>query len=180
VAPALIVSSPLKVRVRERGTALVATDPAGQVVVEGRRGSAAAPYEAVLATAGGEWRVRPASDGAPAQVLGADGDLVAAVTRRALRGTEIVLPGGETIPVFGRSFLGHRCTFGDLASARTPWLFPQRYFTLALGDELLARHDLDLIVALATHLAETHIAASISAAGAAGVGAGASSAAVAG
>jgi hypothetical protein len=56
---------------------------------------------------------------------------------------------------------GLKCRIGDLATARAPWLFPQRYVELRLTDELLAREDRELIVAVGAYFADQAISAAI-------------------
>ena len=160
-APSLapIGSSPLKVRKKNR--ILTADDPSGATVVRGTPGQDVA---AVLETAGGTWRIQSRVDDVR-QVYDRNGLTVATLRHKTMRGTDVELPSGESIHVTtgNLQLFGIGCKVGDLASARAPFLAPQRYFKLALNDALLGRADRDLLVALSAYLTEIVVSAQVSA-----------------
>lgn len=160
--PIPISSSPLKVAVSEKGTVMTATDADGQVVLEGVRGARAEPASAVQATAGGAWTISKRNDDRVAQVQDAAGVVVAEIRGGGWRGLVIVTGDGTEIPAKEARFKPwHGASFGSLASARAPWVMPQRSFKLSLNDELLARPDCEMLVAVFAHVARQEIVASI-------------------
>jgi hypothetical protein len=158
-----ILSSPLKVR--DKDGKLTAEDGNGGLVVTGTRGGHDAAEVIVLNTSGGSWRVQREVDKVNG-VLDRDGRPVANVQRRAFKSTLIELPSGESIPVTKGQLriFGMGCSMGDLASARAPFLRPNRYYTLTLKEALLQRPDKELLVALGAYIAQGMIDAQIQAA----------------
>jgi hypothetical protein len=147
----------LKVTYAKKGKPTVGRAPNGDTVVEVRRDLEGT----VLQTKNQAWRIVRGDEGTA--VLDAAGATVASVRHRRFQGEDIALAGGEVIELRGnRLQVGHGCRFGDLAAAKAPFLAPQRYFTLTLSDALLAREDRELLIALMTCLAESHISISIS------------------
>jgi hypothetical protein len=158
-----LMSSPLKIRWRDKR--FTAVNSSGEVVFDG---TADGPDPLVCATASGSWRIQQRTsdeNGKYNPVLDAAGRLVARVDRHLVRHTQILLPGGAPIPVTKGRFMlfGHGSRIGDLAVARSPYLFPQRFFTLKLTDELLSRPDRDLIVVVGGYLASNVITSAIQA-----------------
>ena len=158
------VTTPLKVRTAKGGR-IWAEASDGTVVVEGIRGRAAGPDFATLETAHGTWHVRrPENRGEPTAVLDALGRQVATYEKHLMRRGELTLAGGETLPVTGaRLSFSHSGKLGDLAHGKAPFLRPGRHYTLTLSEALLARDDRELLTALAAHLIQTEIDASIQA-----------------
>jgi hypothetical protein len=150
------VAAELKVTSEDKGRLLIGRAPNGDTVVEIRRDNGAA----ALQTKNAAWRMEKAEGGSV--VLDAAGATVARVRRRMVSGREIELAGGEQIRMSTmRLGIGHGCRFGDLADAKAPFLMPQRYFTLKLSDELLARPDRELLIAVFTSIADTAISTAI-------------------
>jgi hypothetical protein len=157
------VTSPLKVRWRDRR--FTALNSSGETVFDGAADGA---DPLVCTTSRGTWRIgQRASDesGKYNLVLDADGRTIARVERHLVRHTQIVLTGGEAIPVTKGRFMlfSHGSRIGNLAVARAPYLFPQRYFTMKLRDELLSRPDCEVLVVVGAYLASIAITASIQA-----------------
>lgn len=159
--PNPITSSPLKVATTEKGTVMTATDPSGQVVLDGLRGDPVAPAGAVLTTAGSVWTVA-AKHGDVRQVLDPAGVVVAEIRRAGWTHDVIVTGDGTEIPAKGRGArIGYGAIFGPLAHARAPFIGPARPFTLTLSPELLARPDHEMLVAVFAHIARGKIIAAI-------------------
>jgi hypothetical protein len=159
--PSLIASSPLKVAVTEKGAVITATDHSGAVVVEGLRGKRAAPASAVLTTAAQTWTISANVDHVR-QVQDAAGVVVAEIRGGGWRHDTIVTGDGSEIPSKSRGAKpGYGASFGSLASARAPWLTPKRPFKLTLSDELLARPDCEMLVAVFAHVAHQKIVSAI-------------------
>jgi hypothetical protein len=157
------ISSPLKVRWRHKR--FTAVNSSGAIVFDGAADGA---DPLVCATAGGSWRIRQrASDesGKYNLVLDADGRTIARIDRHLMRHTQVVLPGGEAIAVTSGRFrlFSYGSRIGNLAVARAPYLFPQRYFTMKLSDELLSRPDREVLVVVGAYLASNAITAAIQA-----------------
>jgi hypothetical protein len=142
-------------KVAEKDGAVVGRAPNGDTVVEVRGGEGGP----VLQTKNAAWQVRK-GDGGWA-VVDTTEAVAATIRRRMITGREIVLPDGETIKQGSRVGMGHGCRFGTLAAAKAPFVRPDRYFTLELSDELLARQDRELLIAVFTYLANSHIQAAI-------------------
>jgi hypothetical protein len=165
--PSPIASSPLKVAVTEKETILSATDPGGQVVVEGVRGKAAEPVGAVLRTASSTWTISH-REGGVRQVTDPAGVVVAEIRGNGWTHDTIHTGDGSEIPCKGRGVkIGYGASFGSLAGARAPFILPKRPFTLTLSDELLARADHEMLVAVFAHIARAKIISAIRSAAAA-------------
>lgn len=157
------ISTPLKVRWRDKR--FVAVNSSGEAVFDG---AADGTDPLVCATAGGTWRIQQRTSDESGKynlVLDANGREVARIDRHLVRHTNLVLPGGEAIPVTkGRLMLFcHGSKIGNLAVAQAPYLFPQRHFTMKLSDELLPRPDREVIVVVGAYLASNAISAAIQA-----------------
>jgi hypothetical protein len=162
-----ITRSPLKVVMADHGMRMTAIDSDGTVVLEGVRGTRGDPNAPALvqATAGGQWTIaRSVSGSAP--VYDAAGVPVAEIRRGGFArttivtgdGTEIVVGNERLKPWFGAKFAG----FG---SARAPFLIRQkRSFKLKLSDELLARPDCEMLVAVFAFVARAKISSQIASA----------------
>jgi hypothetical protein len=160
--------SPLKVR--DRDGHFYAETSSGQRVIDGVRGPAGGPFFMTCETANGLWQIEGAAthpDGKYSQVLDRNGQPVARIESAVFRRTKVVLPSGETIGMKAGHYMlfGYGAHFGSLAKARAPYVFPNRYFTLKLKPELLARPDRELLAVLAARLCANAISASIDAAG---------------
>lgn len=156
-------TSPL--RVRDKDGRFTGEDSNGGLVFTATHGGRDAADALVIQTASGTWRIQRAVDKVN-DVLDKDGHTVAKLQRRAFRSTLIELPGGESIPVTTGRFrlFGMGCGIGSLASAKAPFLRPNRYFTLTLKPELMQRADKELLVVLGAHVAQRMIDAQIQAA----------------
>jgi hypothetical protein len=157
------ITSPLKVRQRKHR--ISAEDASGQVVLDGRT-QEHWPERFVAATASGTHRVAAEVEAGPyLPVIDASGREVARVFTGRRKDWSLQLATGESAAVTGRGgFAGvsaFSCTIGDLATAVTPRLAPQRYFTLTVSDAVLARPDRDALVVALVWISESTIAARI-------------------
>jgi hypothetical protein len=147
-----------ELKVTHENRTVVGRAPNGDTVVELQQ----AVGGTVLQTKNAAWQVRKADGGWA--VMTPESAQAALIRRHMLKGREVVLPDGETIRRGARVGVGYGCRFGDLASAKAPFLRPDRYFTLELSDALLARPDRELLIGVFTYLANSHIQAAIAAA----------------
>ena len=157
------VSSPIKV-VTKRKT-FVGTSAGGGVIFEGRTDG-----DDVLTCnySGGTLRIVRTMDASGkrsntlAAVDEAGRDLARIDTQS--RVWDLRLPSGESFPVSGgrARLTGYSSAVGDFASAKAPYLAPQRYVTLTLTDAFLQRPDRDVLAVIVAWAAEDRISSAIS------------------
>lgn len=152
--PDQLASSPLKVVVSKRGSIMTATDPAGNVVLDGVRGKRAKPLAAVQTTAANRWTIEHRSKGS-APVYDSAGVAVAEIRRIGMFRNDVIVTGdGSEIEVAKRT---RSISFGSLATAKPALLRSGSTFELAVSDELLARPDREMLIAVFTHVARQKI-----------------------
>jgi hypothetical protein len=159
--PSPITSSPLSVKVSKDGTTVTATDPDGNVVLESQRpiGDNTAP-PAVHATAAGTWTIGWRNEAGNTAVTDAAGVPVAELRGHPFVALTIATGDGTEIhPVTGPFLTRYGVKFGQLAEASATYLLQKRDgFKLKLSDELLARRDCEMLVAVFVHLGRVYIA----------------------
>ena len=161
------ISSPLKVR--QRKGRIWAEDAAGQTVVDGRTREHW-PERYVAQTASGTHRVAARVETGPDRflpIIDASGREIGRIVTRRRQDWVLQLVTGETAQVTDRGgmFSAISCTIGDFSRAAAPHFAPQRYFTLTLADNVLARPDRDAIVVALTWISEMRIADRVTDAG---------------
>jgi hypothetical protein len=128
--PDQLASSPLKVVVSNRGSIMTATDPAGNVVLDGVRGKRAKPLAAVQTTAANTWTIEHRAKGS-APVYDAAGVAVAEIRRTGTFRNDVIVAGdGSEIEVAKRA---RRISFGSPATAKPALLRPITHAPLTVS-----------------------------------------------